>query len=664
VLLNTPTIVTATGLSLQQGSAPSNSQIAAVTDYGGNGSVSITVTSANPANGVTISNIINSDGIITADIVASCGASTATFTLQASDGSSTVSDTLNITVTANIGPTLTYQNQTVLLNKALTIDPATGPSDNGRVSSIVTQSSGTFIGDISVNGATGTLFITNAGPAGTHTITIRATDNCGATTDTSFTLTVDKADQTIAFDALPNKTFGDSDFAVSATATSGLPVSFAATGQCTVSGNTVHITSAGSCTITASQAGDSDFNPAPDAPQSFTIANSTLITLSQSNYDVNESTGFVTITVNRTGDLSVPVSVDYATNDTGSSNVCSTLNTGLASSRCDFGLTLGTLRFGATESQKTFIIPITQDSNTEGPEMFTVNLSKLSGSGASFGSPSSATVTISDGTTTLPPNASDDTEAFVRQQYRDFLNREADPAGLAFWTGEIDNCTPKPQCTAVKRINASAAFFLSIEFQTTGNLVRNFYVVALDRPATNNMPAFDEFERDTQAMQRGVIVDPNNNAWETVLNNNRDAFMRDFVTRTEFIGLYPTTDTPTQYVDKLYLHAGITPTADERGAAIAEFGNATTAADAGARGRALFDVTQNTTLQQREINRSFVQMQYFGYLRRNPNDAPDGNFAGFDFWLTKLNQFNGNFQDAEMVKAFISSDEYRRRFGP
>ena len=165
-------------------------------------------------------------------------------------------------------------------------------------------------------------------------------------------------------------------------------------------------------------------------------------------------------------------------------------------------------------------------------------------------------------------------------------------------------------------------------------------------------------------MQRGVIVDPNNNAWEIVLNNNRDAFMRDFATRAEFIGLYPTTDTPTQYVDKLYLHAGITPTADERGAAIAEFGNATTATDPGARGRALLDVTRNTTLQQREINRSFVQMQYFGYLRRNPNDRPDEDFAGFDFWLTKLNAFAGNFIDAEMVKAFISSGEYRQRFGP
>ena len=57
-------------------------------------------------------------------------------------------------------------------------------------------------------------------------------------------------------------------------------------------------------------------------------------------------------------------------------------------------------------------------------------------------------------------------------------------------------------------------------------------------------------------------------------------------------------------------------------------------------------------------------MQYFGYLRRNPNEAPDPDYTGFDFWLTKLNQFNGNFVAAEMVKAFITSTEYRQRFGP
>ena len=66
---------------------------------------------------------------------------------------------------------------------------------------------------------------------------------------------------------------------------------------------------------------------------------------------------------------------------------------------------------------------------------------------------------------------------------------------------------------------------------------------------------------------------------------------------------------------------------------------------------------------QQEFNRAFVLMQYFSYLRRNPNDAPDTNFEGYNFWLTKLNTFDANFANAEMVKAFISSTEYRQRFG-
>jgi hypothetical protein len=75
-------------------------------------------------------------------------------------------------------------------------------------------------------------------------------------------------------------------------------------------------------------------------------------------------------------------------------------------------------------------------------------------------------------------------------------------------------------------------------------------------------------------------------------------------------------------------------------------------------------VTQSGDFQARETNRAFVQMEYFGYLRRNPNDPPDGNFNGFNFWVAKLNQFNGDFLQAEMVKAFLSSSEYRGRFGP
>jgi len=57
-------------------------------------------------------------------------------------------------------------------------------------------------------------------------------------------------------------------------------------------------------------------------------------------------------------------------------------------------------------------------------------------------------------------------------------------------------------------------------------------------------------------------------------------------------------------------------------------------------------------------------MQYFDYLRLNPNDNPDSDYSGYDFWLSKLNQFNGNYITAEMVKAFITSTEFRGRFGP
>jgi hypothetical protein len=83
-----------------------------------------------------------------------------------------------------------------------------------------------------------------------------------------------------------------------------------------------------------------------------------------------------------------------------------------------------------------------------------------------------------------------------------------------------------------------------------------------------------------------------------------------------------------------------------------------------ARAQVLRQIGENQDLANREINRAFVLMQYVGYLRRNPNDAPDGDYSGYDVWLTKLNNFHGNFIEAEMVKAFITSLEYRQRFQP
>ena len=189
-LPNTAPTITAVPVTRQQGSPVSNSTIATVNDEDtGANSVTVTVTSANPSNGVTISNIVNTNGTVTADVVADCSASTATFTLQASDGSLTSTDTLTVTVTADTAPTLTYNNASVAFNGSTTVNPATGPSDNGSVASIVVQSTGTYTGTISVDNA-GVVSISNATPTGTHTITIRATDNCGLTTDATFMLTV------------------------------------------------------------------------------------------------------------------------------------------------------------------------------------------------------------------------------------------------------------------------------------------------------------------------------------------------------------------------------------------------------------------------------------------------------------------------------------------
>ena len=186
-----PTITAAAGVTRQQGSPLSNSTIATVNDTeSGAGAVVVTVTSSNPSNGVTISNIVNTGGTVTADVVASCSATNASFTLQASDGNLTATDTLNVTVTANPAPTLSYNNASVNLNGSTVVNPATGPSDNGTVSTIVLLSQGTYTGTISVNNLTGDVSISNAAPVGSHTITIRATDNCGLTTDATFTLTV------------------------------------------------------------------------------------------------------------------------------------------------------------------------------------------------------------------------------------------------------------------------------------------------------------------------------------------------------------------------------------------------------------------------------------------------------------------------------------------
>ena len=270
-------------------------------------------------------------------------------------------------------------------------------------------------------------------------------------------------------------------------------------------------------------------------------------------------------------------------------------------------------------------------------------------------------------------SAIDSAQFFVWQHYLDFLNREPDPSGLAFWTNEITSCGSNAQCIEAKRINVSAAYFLSIEFQQTGYLVERMYKAAYgDASGSSNIGAahqlsvpiarFNEFLSDTQQIGQGVIV--GQTGWEAVLENNKQTFAAQFAQRSRFASAFATSMTPTQFVDALFANAGVIPTATDRNAALAEFGAATNTSDLAARARALRRVAENSTLMTNEFNRAFVLMQFFGYLRRDPNSGADSDYTGYDFWLTKLNQFNDNFVNAEMVKAFITSGEYRNRFGP
>ncbi len=394
-----------------------------------------------------------------------------------------------------------------------------------------------------------------------------------------------------------------------------------------------------------------------------TSASASAVQFAATNLGVGEGEGSVSIVVNRIGDTSVPASVSYTTGDSAGATNCNVPGTGAASSRCDYGTIAGSLQFAAGETSRTFSIPIVNDSYAEGGETFTVTLSSPIGSG--LGSPGVVTVTINDNETVNGANPIDQTDFFVRQQYLDFLNREPDPPGFGFWTNQITSCGTDAQCIEIKRINVSAAFFVSIEFQQTGYLVYRIY-----KSAYGNLPGapvplrLDEFLPDTQQIGKGIVV--GQSGWEQQLENNKVAFALDFVSRSRFLTAYPTTMTPAAFVDALYLNTGVTPSAAERTSVIGEFGSAINTVDTAARIRALRRVADNSTFTQQEFNRAFVLMQYFGYLRRNPYDAPEPtlDFAGYNFWLNKLNQFNGNYINAEMVKAFINSGEYRQRFGP
>jgi glucose/arabinose dehydrogenase len=476
------------------------------------------------------------------------------------------------------------------------------------------------------------------------------------------------------------------------------------------------------------------------------------------NPSVSEGAGFKTIRVERIGDTSVAASIGYRTSG------------GTASERSDYTTASGVLHFAPGETEKSFDVLITDDGFKEADETVGLLLENLPG-GEALAATSVGTLTIVDNdAANSATNPIDDTSFFVRQHYRDFLNREPDPSGFQFWTNEIEQCGADAQCREVKRINVSAAFFLSIEFQRTGLLAYLANRAAFGNSAT--APAvpvlYADFERDVQALQRGYAF--GQPGAEAVLEANRRAYFDEFVARAAFVAKYGATTneqfvsallatsnlngtvgnlhiarldaaqqvspgaspatgavvlrrdfsggsrdaTLTLYLNNLsspvtavHIHGPALPGAEAPAVITLPAGEfadiqitftqeqlnqlfdgrlyidvhtqnnpggeirgqlpvqlfrqdaLTRALDEGilTRAQVFRVVTEADELRLAEFRRAFVLMQYFGYLRRDP-DA-----EGFNFWLGKLNEFNGDYIRAEMVKAFISSIEYRQRFG-
>lgn len=233
-------------------------------------------------------------------------------------------------------------------------------------------------------------------------------------------------------------------------------------------------------------------------------------------------------------------------------------------------------------------------------------------------------------------NVIDTPEYFVRQQYLDFLGREPDPVGLNFWSDQLLSCGADVACAERRTINVSAAFFLSDEFQQTGGVVARLYSASYNR-----RPLFGEFMPDV------ATVAGNRSEGSAA---RIEAFVNKWVQRPAFQTAYGEL-TNQAYVDTLIGNTGVGFTANEK----AELLNSLNAGSL-TRADVLRQIVEDERFVAAKRNAVFVTMQYFGYLRRDPDER------GYQFWLGKLNEFNGDYEQAEMVKAFIISTEYRNRF--
>src|SRR5262249_3651259 len=224
-----------------------------------------------------------------------------------------------------------------------------------------------------------------------------------------------------------------------------------------------------------------------------------------------------------------------------------------------------------------------------------------------------STITITDNDSDVAPTPIDAADFFVHQHYIDFLNREPDPSGFAFWVGNITSCGSDAQCIQTKRINVSGAFFLSIEFQQTGYFAERAYRAAYGTANGTSslggihqfavpMIRHNEFLKDMLEVAQGVIVGQGN--WQQQLDDNKNAYTAEFVQRSRFTSAFPANMTAAQFVDTLNNNAGNPLSQSERNQLVTDLST-----NAKTRAQVLRSIVESTNFVNSEFNQAFVLMQ-------------------------------------------------------
>jgi hypothetical protein len=175
--------------------------------------------------------------------------------------------------------------------------------------------------------------------------------------------------------------------------------------------------------------------------------------------------------------------------------------------------------------------------------------------------------------------------------------------------------------------------------------VYRFYVASYGQ-----MPRYSELVPDVKLIGRGVVS--NSLEAETRLESNLNQFASDWVERTKFRARYKSS-TAEGYVDALSQNAGITLAPGERAALIDKLSSG-----AMTRAEVLTNIVNNKAFVEREDTRSLVLLHYFGYFHRNPDDPPDNNLQGFNFWIEEVEKTG---EKERLPRAFMASGEYEHR---